>query len=55
MSAISSNVCKIVKTIANSVRKTHNSARLLGFDAPTVWSEFTPLSNKHKSCNLGII
>ncbi len=24
-----------------------------GFDAPTVWSEFTPLSNEHKSCNLG--
>lgn len=26
---------------------------LLGFDAPTVWSEFTPLSQKHKSVNLG--
>lgn len=25
----------------------------IGFDAPTVWSEFTPLSQKHKSVNLG--
>lgn len=29
------------------------SARLKGFDAPTVWQEFTPLSNLHKSVNLG--
>ena len=29
------------------------SSRLKGFDAPTVWQEFTPLSNKLKSVNLG--
>eukprot|EP01099_Mayorella_cantabrigiensis_P001418 TRINITY_DN1614_c0_g1_i1.p1 TRINITY_DN1614_c0_g1~~TRINITY_DN1614_c0_g1_i1.p1 ORF type:complete len:441 (-),score=74.58 TRINITY_DN1614_c0_g1_i1:156-1412(-) len=27
--------------------------RLKGFDAPTVWSEFTPLANQHKAVNLG--
>jgi hypothetical protein len=31
----------------------HTANRLKGFDAPTVWSEFTPLSQKHKSVNLG--
>ena len=31
----------------------HTADRLKGFDAPTVWSEFTPLSQKHKSVNLG--
>jgi hypothetical protein len=55
MSSILSNVSKKVSTITANARKSHNSARLLGFDAPTVWSEFTPLSLKHKSCNLGII
>jgi kynurenine--oxoglutarate transaminase/cysteine-S-conjugate beta-lyase/glutamine--phenylpyruvate transaminase len=25
----------------------------IGFDAPTVWSEFTPLANAHKAVNLG--
>ncbi len=25
----------------------------LGFDAPTVWSEFTPLANANKAVNLG--
>lgn len=30
-----------------------SSARLVGFDAPTVWQEFTPLSNRLKSVNLG--
>lgn len=29
------------------------STRLKGFDAPTVWQEFTPLSNRLKSVNLG--
>lgn len=29
------------------------SKRLQGFDAPTVWSEFTPLSQQYKSVNLG--
>ena len=29
------------------------SARLVGFDSPTVWQEFTPLSNRLKSVNLG--
>ncbi len=24
-----------------------------GFDAPTVWSEFTPLANANKAVNLG--
>jgi len=33
--------------------KIVTASRLKGFDAPTVWSEFTPLSNKHKSVNLG--
>ena len=27
--------------------------RLVGFDKPTVWSEFTPLAVAHKACNLG--
>eukprot|EP01040_Poterioochromonas_malhamensis_P004423 gene4423-4741_t len=31
----------------------HTANRLKGFDAPTVWSEFTPLSQKHHSVNLG--
>lgn len=30
-----------------------SSKRLLGFDSPTVWQEFTPLSNRMKSVNLG--
>lgn len=34
-------------------RKVVAATRLRGFDAPTVWSEFTPLSNKYKSVNLG--
>lgn len=29
------------------------SRRLRGFDAPTVWNEFTPLANKFNSVNLG--
>ena len=29
------------------------SSRLKGFDSPTVWQEFTPLSNRLKSVNLG--
>ncbi len=29
------------------------SRRLRGFDAPTVWSEFTPLANQFNSVNLG--
>jgi aspartate/methionine/tyrosine aminotransferase len=41
----------------NSTRCVHRqastSSRLIGFDAPTVWQEFTPLSNQHKSVNLG--
>ena len=35
------------------MRKVLTSARLKGFDAPTVWGEFTPLSVKHASVNLG--
>src|SRR3546814_14816662 len=27
--------------------------RLDGFNAPTVWHEFTPLANKHSAVNLG--
>lgn len=34
-------------------RSAMTSARLKGFDAPTVWQEFTPLSNRLKSVNLG--
>lgn len=34
-------------------RRMSTSLRLKGFDAPTVWSEFTPLANKHKAVNLG--
>jgi kynurenine---oxoglutarate transaminase / cysteine-S-conjugate beta-lyase / glutamine---phenylpyruvate transaminase len=42
------------KTIGISIKKTlMTSARLVGFDAPTVWQEFTPLSNRLKSVNLG--
>lgn len=29
------------------------AARLVGFDKPTVWAEFTPLANAHKAVNLG--
>ncbi len=29
------------------------SKRLKGFDAPTVWQEFTPLANANKAINLG--
>jgi kynurenine--oxoglutarate transaminase/cysteine-S-conjugate beta-lyase/glutamine--phenylpyruvate transaminase len=29
------------------------AARMAGFDAPTVWHEFTPLANQHKAINLG--
>lgn len=35
------------------VRSATTATRLKGFDAPTVWSEFTPLSQKHNSVNLG--
>lgn len=35
------------------LRLMTTSARLRGFDAPTVWHEFTPLAIKHKSVNLG--
>lgn len=35
------------------MRKLFTSKRLRGFDAPTVWSEFTPLSVQCKSVNLG--
>ena len=34
-------------------RSITTASRLRGFDAPTVWQEFTPLSIKHKSVNLG--
>eukprot|EP01038_Epipyxis_sp_PR26KG_P005594 gene5594-7722_t len=34
-------------------RSSTTATRLKGFDAPTVWMEFTPLSQKHKSVNLG--
>lgn len=34
-------------------RAVTTAARLKGFDAPTVWSEFTPLANQHKAVNLG--
>lgn len=30
-----------------------NAKRLAGFDAPTVWGEFTPLANKFQAVNLG--
>lgn len=40
----SSTSCRSLSAIAG---------RLRGFDAPTVWSEFTPLSQEHKSVNLG--
>jgi aspartate/methionine/tyrosine aminotransferase len=39
--------------VAKMSSRNFTSARLKGFDAPTVWHEFTPLSNKHKSVNLG--
>ena len=39
--------------ILRPVRHITTSARLRGFDAPTVWQEFTPLSVKMKSVNLG--
>lgn len=41
-----------IKNIYDCIRSI-TSARLIGFDAPTVWSEFTPLSNQYKSVNLG--
>mmetsp|Transcript_22120 Transcript_22120/g.37036 ORF Transcript_22120/g.37036 Transcript_22120/m.37036 type:complete len:446 (-) Transcript_22120:337-1674(-) len=34
-------------------RMVTTASRLKGFDAPTVWSEFTPLSQSHQSVNLG--
>lgn len=37
----------------NVARAASTATRLKGFDAPTVWSEFTPLSQQHKSVNLG--
>lgn len=36
-----------------SIRRAITATRLKGFDAPTVWAEFTPLSNKFASVNLG--
>eukprot|EP01035_Chromulina_nebulosa_P022031 gene22031-28516_t len=33
--------------------KISTANRLIGFDSPTVWQEFTPLANKHQSVNLG--
>lgn len=33
--------------------KPHYAKRLVGFDKPTVWQEFTPLAVAHKACNLG--
>lgn len=30
-----------------------SAARLIGFDKPTVWQEFTPLANQFKAVNLG--
>lgn len=34
-------------------KRVITSNRLRGFDAPTVWNEFSPLSVKHGSCNMG--
>lgn len=47
-----------LRTLTRSVnlevsRAASTATRLKGFDAPTVWSEFTPLSQQHKSVNLG--
>jgi kynurenine--oxoglutarate transaminase/cysteine-S-conjugate beta-lyase/glutamine--phenylpyruvate transaminase len=44
---------KSLKSSLLSIRSVSTAKRLRGFDAPTVWSEFTPLSIKHKSVNLG--
>ena len=36
------------------IRKMSSAAaRLIGFDKPTVWAEFTPLANQYKAVNLG--
>jgi len=37
----------------NSSSGNTKANRLKGFDAPTVWAEFTPLANEYKACNLG--
>eukprot|EP01041_Mallomonas_annulata_P007071 gene7071-14382_t len=42
-----------MRSIRINVRGLQTARRLRGFDAPTVWQEFTPLSIKHKSANLG--
>lgn len=39
--------------LSNSLDKTSFARRLDGLDKPTVWHEFTPLSNKHGAINLG--
>lgn len=50
-------VCRSSKYTYSSryliTRGSMTSSRLKGFDSPTVWQEFTPLSNQHKSVNLG--
>lgn len=45
---------KLIRNINSDIfRAASTATRLKGFDAPTVWSEFTPLSQQHKSVNLG--
>jgi kynurenine--oxoglutarate transaminase/cysteine-S-conjugate beta-lyase/glutamine--phenylpyruvate transaminase len=41
--------------MSSSLKKstTTTSSRLVGFDAPTVWQEFTPLAIEKKAVNLG--
>ena len=55
MTTMLRKLSSIFTRTSNSSRplSTELAGRLKGFDAPTVWSEFTPLSQQHKSVNLG--
>ncbi|CAM9520047.1 unnamed protein product, partial [Heterosigma akashiwo] len=37
----------------NEQQTVKKASRLAGFDAPTVWHEFTPLAKEYGACNLG--
>lgn len=49
------NNVKLIRFITRNETQCFSSIsdRLKGFDAPTVWSEFSPMSQKYKSVNLG--
>lgn len=40
-------------TLVRSMSSFNYARRLDGFNAPTVWHEFTPLANQHNAVNLG--